>query len=70
MLKPVVAVLKMVPMVESVPIPSPAQMIDGEGRFRPAESFDRAASAMLDELLRWDTALRPLRRAMSGSRSG
>ena len=62
MLKPVVTVLKMVPMVDAIPIPFVAQLVDDQGELQATESMGRAATAMLNELQRWETALRPLRR--------
>ncbi|KQX69799.1 NADPH-dependent FMN reductase [Angustibacter sp. Root456] len=59
-LKQVVTTLKMIPVTESVNIPFHAQFIDG-GRVKANEVMEGAADAMLDELLRLDGALRPLR---------
>ena len=61
MLLPVVTVLRMVPLAETVPIPFVAQLVDDEGRLQPTESMERAATAMLNALQRWEAALRPLR---------
>ena len=80
-LKPIVAILKMMALPESVSIPGIAQLISDEGEFTPTESIERSATAMLNELLRWTDALRPcaprrrnspsLRTAiLSGSSSG
>lgn len=59
----VVTNLKMVPMVETVSIPFIQQFIDEAGDFRPNEITVKAAITMLDELARWEEALRPLREA-------
>ena len=59
-LKQVVTTLKMIPVTESVNIPFHAQFIDG-GRVNANEVMEGAADAMLDELVRLDGALRPLR---------
>lgn len=59
----VVTNLKMVPMVETVAIPFIQQFIDEAGDFRPNEITVKAAITMLDELARWEEALRPLREA-------
>ncbi len=57
-----VAALRMVPMVETVAIPFFAQYIDREtGAFDPGETQAKAAAAMLDELVKWAGALKPLR---------
>lgn len=54
--------LKMMPIVEAVSIPFFAQYLDGEtGAFTPPEVQEEAATLLLDELLRWAVALRPLR---------
>ncbi|GAA2887618.1 NAD(P)H-dependent oxidoreductase [Streptosporangium fragile] len=61
MLKPVVASLKMVPVVEAVNIPFVRTFLDDEQRLRPNEVMTAASAAMLDELARLAVALRPLR---------
>ncbi len=61
-LKMTVTSLKMMPMHETVAIPFFSQYIDKEtGRFGPPKVQEDAAKVMLDELLRWSTALKPLR---------
>jgi NAD(P)H-dependent FMN reductase len=60
-LKQVVTALRMVAVVESVNIPFFTQFIDGDGRVQANETMELAADAMLDELLRMEGALRPLR---------
>jgi NAD(P)H-dependent FMN reductase len=60
-LKPVVAVLKMTPVVESVPIPFVGQLIDPQGQLQATDSLNRAAVGMFDELKRLDAILRPTR---------
>lgn len=64
-LKPVLAALRMVPMVEAVPIPFVQQHLTEEQRFAATDALDEAATAMLDALARWTEALRPLRVATS-----
>jgi NAD(P)H-dependent FMN reductase len=61
MLKPVLVALKMTPVLEAVNVPFVAQFIDDEDVFRPNEVLDQAAGAMLDELVKVEAALRPLR---------
>ena len=61
-LKPVVAALRMVPVVEAVNVPFVAQFIDDEGRFVPNDVLSFGAAGMLAELARVEAALRPLRR--------
>jgi NAD(P)H-dependent FMN reductase len=60
MLKPVVTALGMVPVFDAVAIPFVTQFIE-EGRVRPNEVMDQAATAMLDSLLTMTGVLRPLR---------
>jgi hypothetical protein len=59
----VATALKMMPMFEAVQIPFVAQFLDDERRLVPNDVMTAAAPAMLDELARWEQALRPLRRA-------
>lgn len=51
---------KMVPIVEAVNIPFFTQLMENGG-FKGNETHDKAAAVMLDELLRWTDALKPLR---------
>jgi NAD(P)H-dependent FMN reductase len=62
-LKPVLAALKMTPMMEAVHIPFVHQHKDADGRFQGDEPMEQASGAMLDELARWTDALRALRTA-------
>jgi NAD(P)H-dependent FMN reductase len=60
--KSTVTALRMMPIFETVSIPFFTQFIDPETEtFDPGEVQETAAKAMLDELLRWAEALRPLR---------
>jgi len=61
-LKQVVTTLRMLPIFESVNIPFHSKLLDSDGVFHPGEGLDQAADAMLDELVRTEAALRPLRR--------
>ncbi|MEO8622661.1 MAG: NAD(P)H-dependent oxidoreductase [bacterium] len=62
MTKQLVTALKMMPMSEAVAIPFFAQHIDkATGIFSPGEVQDKAAVVMLDELLKWAIALKPMR---------
>lgn len=64
MTKQFVTALKMMPMAEAVVIPFFAQHMDREtGAFDPGETQATAAAVMLDELLKWAGALKPLRSA-------
>jgi len=52
--------LKMVPIVEAVNVPFFSQLMEN-GVFKGNEATDKAVPVMLDELLRWTDALKPLR---------
>ena len=60
-IKPILTALKMAPIVEAVTIAFPAKFIDAAGRFVGDDAHDKAATVMLDELRKWDSALTPLR---------
>jgi NAD(P)H-dependent FMN reductase len=60
-LKQVMTTLKMVPLFEAVNIPFVQQFLDEDRRLHPNEVMTEAATAMLDELARLASALRPLR---------
>ena len=59
--KQVVSALKMVPLLEAVAIPFFAQYVKPEAGFAPPDTQRDAARLMLDELVRWEAALRTLR---------
>jgi NAD(P)H-dependent FMN reductase len=61
MTKQVITTLKMTPLVESVPIPFVNQFFDDEDHFTPSDSIETAFTTMLNELVRVESALRPLR---------
>jgi NAD(P)H-dependent FMN reductase len=62
MAKEILSALKVVPLFETVAIPFFAQHLDKEtGAFDPGPTQAQAATAMLDELLKWAEALRPMR---------
>jgi len=61
MVKQVVTTLKMVPLTEAVAIPFFTQHFDAARRMQGNESLNGGATAMLNELVRWAVALRPLR---------
>jgi NAD(P)H-dependent FMN reductase len=60
-LKPVLTSLRMVPVVEAATIPFFQQFLTPDGGFAPNDQLAAGGKAMLDELLRLTTALRPLR---------
>lgn len=59
--KQTLTTLKMVPLVEAVMIQAVAQQLDENKQFKPGDIHTSSANAMLDELLRWAEALKPLR---------
>jgi NAD(P)H-dependent FMN reductase len=61
MLKQVLTTLKIMPLFESVSIPFVAQFIDDEGVVQANETMEKAADAMLDEMVRVNGALAVLR---------
>ena len=61
--KMTVTTLKMVPLVEAVVIPMVAQQLSPERTFMPSDLHTTSAKALLAELARWATALKPLRQA-------
>jgi NAD(P)H-dependent FMN reductase len=60
--KLVMTTLKLVPLPEAVSIPFVTQLLV-DGQIQATEGMERAATTMLNELLRWAEALRPLRAA-------
>jgi NAD(P)H-dependent FMN reductase len=62
-LKQVVTTLRMLPVYDSVNIPFHTQFLGPDGVLRPNEVMEKAANTMLDELVRTEAALRPLRPA-------
>jgi NAD(P)H-dependent FMN reductase len=60
-IKQVVTTLKMLPVTEAVSIPFHPQFIDEDGRVQANEIMEQAADMMLNELVRVEGALRPLR---------
>jgi len=58
--KQILTTLKVVPLVEAVVVPMVAQLMDA-GAFRGSDLHVQAASVMLNELVRWAGALKPLR---------
>lgn len=59
--KQLVTTLKMMPMVEAVAIPSFTDFIQADGSFAAMDVHERSAATLLDELLRWSTALKTMR---------
>ncbi len=61
MVKQVVLSVKLTPIGESVSIPFVKQFVDDDGLIQPNETMLQSSTAMLDELVRVEAALRPLR---------
>jgi NAD(P)H-dependent FMN reductase len=60
MAKQTVTALNMMPIAEAVALPFAAKQIT-DGTFQPNDMNEKSATAMLDELHRWATALKPMR---------
>jgi len=61
MIKLTATALRMVPLAEAVSLPFFTKYFDADGAFAPGETQNKAATVMLDELLRWTNALKVLR---------
>ena len=56
-----VTTLKMMPMMEGVAVPMVKNHLGGGGEFTSNGHIDSSAKKLLDELLRWAEALKPMR---------
>jgi NAD(P)H-dependent FMN reductase len=61
--KQTLTTLKVVPLVEAVVVQMVAKQLDENKQFKPSDVHTSSAKTMLDELLRWTEALRPMRGA-------
>lgn len=61
-LKLILTTLKMVPLSEGVPVPNFNSMIGKDDVFAPTDPVKEGSTKMLDELLRWAEALKPMRK--------
>lgn len=61
MTKLIVTSLKMMPLPEGVSIPFVAKHVDENQVFKSDDSIDKSSTALLDELIRWTDAMKPLR---------
>lgn len=59
--KPLLTSVGVMPIPEGVALPLYQKLLESDGSFRPSEQVQGGAKAMLDELLRWSEALKPLR---------
>jgi NAD(P)H-dependent FMN reductase len=66
-IKPVCIAVRLMPVVEAVPIPWIGQQLDEQGAFKSTEALEAGAKAMLDELVKMTGILRPLRRPVQPS---
>ncbi len=62
MIKPVCTCVRMVPIVDAVPIPWIAQQLDDDGNFKSSDPLEASAKAMLDELAKMTQVLSAVRR--------
>ena len=53
--------VKMVPILETIPIPQYNQYVDESGNFKPNALIETSAKSVLDELLKLDTGLKIIR---------
>ncbi|HEX2678016.1 MAG TPA: NAD(P)H-dependent oxidoreductase [Polyangiales bacterium] len=60
MTKLLLTAVKVMPLPEAVTIPSVGSLVEN-GTFKGGDNFDKAATGLLDELLRWANALKVLR---------
>jgi NAD(P)H-dependent FMN reductase len=60
--KQLATTVKMMPMMEGVAIPMVSHMFDAEKKLKSNDLIDASAKTMLDELLKWAQALKPMRR--------
>ena len=59
--------LRMMPIPEAVSLPFFGNMFATDGSFRPDDTQQKAADAMLNELKRWASALRVLRKSLTSA---
>ena len=62
-LKLLLTALKAMPIPEAIAVPNFQRFLDEDKTFRPDELVEKSATTMLNELLRWAEALKPLRAA-------
>jgi NAD(P)H-dependent FMN reductase len=63
-LRQVAVELELAPLRRQVSIPAVYRLIDDQGRFQGAEDHEKAADALLTELVWWANALRRARTAV------
>jgi NAD(P)H-dependent FMN reductase len=62
-LKPLLTSVGVMPISEGVSLPLYQKLLEHDGSYRASEQVQGATTAMLDELLRWSEALKPMRTA-------
>ena len=62
-LKPLLTSVGVMPISEGVALPMYQKLLDEDGTFEASEQVRGGATTMLDELLRWSEALKPMRAA-------
>jgi len=60
-IKPLLTSVKVMPIPEGVVLPMYQKLLDENGAFQASEQVRGSATTMLDELLRWSEALKPMR---------
>jgi NAD(P)H-dependent FMN reductase len=63
MIKQVVTGLNMMPLSESVSIPTFSTHFNEEGQFKGYDKLEKSVTTLMHELARWSQALKPLRRS-------
>ncbi|MEO7314741.1 MAG: NAD(P)H-dependent oxidoreductase [Ginsengibacter sp.] len=61
MCKEIMTTVKLVPLQEAVNFPFFEKRIDDNGKFQSDEVVDKSVEAMMNELLKWTKALKPMR---------
>lgn len=59
--KPLLTSVGIMPIPEGVSLPLYQKRLESDGSFQPSEHVQSGVKAMLDELLRWSEALKPMR---------
>ncbi|HEY4192652.1 MAG TPA: NADPH-dependent FMN reductase [Mesorhizobium sp.] len=62
-LKPLLTAVRLMPIPEGVALPMHNNARDEKGAFQPGDHVLSSAKTMLDELVRWSEALKPMRQA-------
>ncbi|MGU9980631.1 NADPH-dependent FMN reductase [Phreatobacter sp. HK31-P] len=60
-IKPILTTLKMMPIPEAVAVPGFGSFLGPDAAFKPNDLIETSAKQVLDELVKWAGALKPLR---------